>query len=293
MANKRQLVKRRKAVRNIRKITRTMQLIATARYQAAYRRALAAKPYNEKLTELVRSLSGVDVVPTGSLLTPHSDAKRSATVVISSQRGLCGGYNGNVLRQAIGHLDDQAGQGIENDVCMVGRKGDLYFKFLRRPVSKAILDLSDAPSFDEIEPIANDLLARFRSGEITSAYVVYMKFISAGKQQPEARQLLPLGSDDGDAQEQSGGSATVQYEFSPEPAELLKELLPAVFRARLFQCFTDSVASEQVARMVAMKAATDAAGDMITALSRRCNRARQSQITMELLDIIGGASALG
>ncbi len=292
MANRRQLIKRRKAVRNIRKITRTMQLIATARYQAAYKRAMATKPYNQKLGELVASLAGIDVEIEDSLLAPHSDEKRSAAVVITSRRGLCGGYNANVLRTAIAHLDGQANEGVENEVHMVGRKGNLYFKFLQRPVVNAIVDMSDTPRFEEVEPIANDLMAQFRSGRITSAHVVYMRFFSPGRQKPEVLQLLPLAPEAPADQQPSAGESAIQYDFSPEPAKLLEELLPATVKVRLFQCFTDAVVSEQVLRMVAMKAATDAAGDMITLLTRRYNRARQTQITMELLDIIGGASAL-
>jgi len=175
MANRRQLVKRRKAVRNIRKITRTMQLIATARYQAAYKRAMASKPYSQKLAELVNSLRDIDVEIKESLLTPHSDAKRSAIVIITSKRGLCGGYNANVLRTAIEHLDSLAKDGVESDVHMVGKKGNAYFRFLKRPIAHPILTISDTPRFEEVEPIANDLMAQFRRGRITSAYVTHMK----------------------------------------------------------------------------------------------------------------------
>lgn len=292
MANKRQLVQRRKSVRNIRKITRTMQLIATARFQAAFKRAMATKPYSQKLAELVGSLSSADVEIEGSLFEPQSDAKRSAMVVLTSKRGLCGGFNGNVLRAAIAHTNAQQEAGIETQVHMVGRKGVAYYKFLKRPTHKAITTISDAPRFDEVEPIANELMALFEAGTITSAYVAYMRFFSAGKQSPEVMQLLPLVPETGEAGVERGAT-TVQYDFSPDPARLLEELLPATVRIRLFQCFTDAVVSEQVARMVAMKAATDAAGDMITMLTRKYNRARQTSITMELLDIIGGAAALG
>ncbi len=298
MANKRQLVKRRKAVRNIRKITRTMQLIATARFQAAFKRAMATKPFSQKLAEMVGSLSSADVELEGSLFEPHSDAKRSALVVLTSKRGLCGGFNGNVLRTGIAHTKQASESGIESDVYMVGRKGVAYYKFLKRPTHKTYVNISDAPRFDEVEPIAVELMDRFKSGEITSAHVAHMRFYSAGKQRPEVMQLLPMvaetqGSAEGEAPAGAGtAGAAVQYDFSPEPAKLLEELLPTTVKVRLYQCFTDAVVSEQVARMVAMKAATDAAGDMITMLTRQYNRARQTSITMELLDIIGGAAAL-
>jgi len=291
VANRRVLVKRRKSVRSIRKITRTMQLIATARFQAAYNRAVATKPYAEKLAELVADISRAAAGIDHPLLATHDEVQRSALVVLTSQRGLAGGYNANVLRAAIGHLEEQEGRAIETAVQMVGKKGIAFFRFLRRPMAEQRTDLADTPRFDEIEPIANDLMARFTRGEIASAHVAYMRFLSAGQQKPAVVQLLPLADRQPEGDRKEGGKQ-IEYEFSPGPQELLDELLPAVVRMRLFQAFTDAAVSEQIARMVAMKAATDAAGDMIKALTRKYNRARQTQITMELLDIVGGANAL-
>lgn len=296
MANRRVLIKRRKAARNIRKITRTMQLIATARFQAAFNRATATKPYSQKLAELAADLSraaGEEV--SHPLLATHDEVPRSALVVLTSDRGLAGGYNAGVLRAALAHLDEQRERGIETDVHMVGKKGIGYFRFLRRPVAEQTTGIGDKPRFDQVEPIANALMARFLAGEIASAHVASMQFHSAGVQRPGVMQLLPLAER---APEPPAGAGPgtpgrqIEYEFSPGPAELLDELLPATVRVRLFQAFTDAAVSEQVARMVAMKAATDAAGDMIKTLTRQYNRARQTQITMELLDIVGGANAL-
>ena len=294
MANRRVLVKRRKSVRNIRKITRTMQLIATARFQAAFNRAVATKPYTEKLAELVADLSRAAGNVDHPLLQTHDDVNRSAVVVITSDRGLAGGYNANILRSAVGHIEEQKGRGVEPRVHMVGRKGINFFKFLRREVAEQTTGLGDKPRFEQIEPIANDLMDRFTRGEIASVHVVYMRFHSAGVQRPAVVQLLPLSTETQQGADASAASAAtpVEYEFSPDPKQLLDELLPATVRVRLFQAFNDAIVSEQVARMVAMKAATDAAGDMIKALTREYNRARQTQITMELLDIVGGANAL-
>lgn len=289
MANRRVLVKRRKAVRNIRKITRTMQLIATARFQAAFNRAVATRPYTEKLAELVADLSRAAGNVEHPLLKTNEGAKVSDLVVLTSDRGLAGGYNASVLRTALAHLDEQGGQGLEPRVHMVGKKGISYFRFLRRPVAEQTSGIGDRPRFDQVEPIANALIDRFTRGEIASAYVAYMKFLSAGQQRPVVVQLLPLQPEVKEGQEKA---KSVEYEFSPDPQQLLDELLPATVRVRLFQAFNDAAVSEQVARMVAMKAATDAAQDMIKALTREYNRARQTQITMELLDIVGGANAL-
>lgn len=288
MANRRVLVKRRKAVRNIRKITRTMQLISTARFQAAFNRAVATRPYTEKLAELVADLSRAAGDVDHPLLRTNEGASKAALVVLTSDRGLAGGYNASVLRTAIGHLDEQPG-GITTDVHMVGKKGISYFRFLRRPVTEQTSGIGDRPRFEQVEPIANALIDRFVRGEIASAHVAYMKFLSAGQQRPVVVQLLPLQPEVKEGEEKA---KSVEYEFSPDPQELLDELLPATVRIRLFQAFNDAAVSEQVARMVAMKAATDAAQDMIKALTREYNRARQTQITMELLDIVGGANAL-
>jgi len=291
MANRRVLVKRRKAVRNIRKITRTMQLIATARFQAAFNRAVATRPYTEKLAELVADLSRAAGSVEHPLLATHDDVPHSALVVLTSDRGLAGGYNANVLRTAIGHLEQQRTREIETGVHMVGKKGIGYFRFLRRPIAEQITGIGDRVRFEQVEPLANALMDRFMRGEIASVHVAYMKFLSAGVQRPVVVQLLPLAPAAGEAKATPAGRQ-VEYEFSPDPQQLLDELLPATVRVRLFQAFTDAAVSEQVARMVAMKAATDAAADMIKSLSREYNRARQTQITMELLDIVGGSNAL-
>lgn len=295
MANRRVLIKRRKAARNIRKITRTMQLIATARFQAAFNRATATKPYSRKLAELAADLARAAGEVSHPLLATHDEVPRSALVVLTSDRGLAGGYNAGVLRAALAHLDEQEARGVETRVHMVGKKGIAFFRFLRRAVAEQTTGVGDKPRFDQVEPIANDLMARFLAGEIASAHVAYMQFHSAGVQRPGVVQLLPLAERAAEPASGSDGGAPgrqIEYEFSPSPAELLEELLPATVRVRLFQAFTDAAVSEQVARMVAMKAATDAAGDMIKALTRQYNRARQTQITMELLDIVGGANAL-
>jgi F-type H+-transporting ATPase subunit gamma len=278
-----------------------MQLIATARFQAAFNRAMATKPYTEKLAELVADLSRAAGNVTHPLLQTN-DAPRSALVVLTSNRGLAGGYNANVLRSSIEHLDRQQSAGITTDVHMVGKKGISFFKFLRRAMTEQTTTISDKPRFDQVEPIANALMDRFIRGEVSSVHVAYMRFLSAGVQRPVVVQLLPLKPDavetpqsstPGQAGAQpSGRLGAVDYEFSPDPRQLLDELLPATVRVRLFQAFNDATVSEQVARMVAMKAATDAAGDMIKSLTREYNRARQTQITMELLDIVGGANAL-
>ena len=292
MANPRVLTKRRKAVRNIRKITRTMQLIATARFQQALIRATASRPYAEKITELVEELSSAGGQVEHPLLADNPKADRSALLVITSNRGFCGGYNSNLLHLA----GEQVDRHESVDLQVVGKKGVAYFRFLGRPMTQAVADFPDTPKFADAEPLAEEFMAQYREGRYSAIRVVYMRFVSAAQQVPMCIQLLPIRQraadfSPGGVKSAPRGSET-QYDFSPPPAELLAELLPATVKVRLFQCFVDATVSEQVARMVAMKAATDAADDMIKLLSRQYNRARQSQITDELLDIIGGAEAL-
>lgn len=297
MAKARQIVKRRKAVTNIRKITRTMQLIATARFQQAYNRAVGTKPYTEKITKLVEELSAASEQVDHPLLRPNPRSHTDVVLIITSNRGLCGGYNGSVLRTALGHLDKTANP--EHELHVVGKKGIAYFRFLGRPVERAITTIDDRPRFEQIEPIAMDFIRRYEAGELGEVHVASMRFLSTSRQMPVVVRLLPLSREEGQAPSGLpgvGGTAEpqtmVQYDFSPPPEELLKVLLPQTVKARLFQCFMDAAVSEQTARMVAMKAATDAASDMIKLLSRQFNRARQTQITLELLDIVGGAEAL-
>ena len=293
MANRRVLVKRRKAVRNIRKITRTMQLIATARFQSAFNRAVATRPYTETLAELADNLTRGDLDFRHPLLVPREVERRAAVVVITSGRGLCGGYNANVLKAATKKIAELESAGTEVVLHAMGQKGINFFNFTNRAIATSRTDIDDQPRFEQVEPIANQLIEDFVAERLDAVYVVYMRFFSTSKQRPEVLQLLPLtGTDTETAAQGQTDSASTQYEFSPDPIQILEELLPATVRVRLFQCFTDAAVSEQVARMVAMKAATDAAEEMITNLTRQYNRARQTAITMELLDIVGGANAL-
>ncbi|GMU24094.1 MAG: ATP synthase gamma chain [Phycisphaerae bacterium] len=290
MAKARAIIKRRKAVQNIRKITRTMQLIATARFQAAYNRAMATKPYTQRITELVEQLSRAGADLEHPLLRVNTESKRSVLIVITSNRGLCGGYNSALLRAAWEHLRERETAGESVDLHVMGRKGIAYFKFLNRKMAATDVRFEDKPRFADVDAIANSLIDAYERRQIDSVHVTYTKFVSTATQRVTTMQLLPVERPAPVAGEQT--EVGVQYEFTPPAPELLAELLPETVKVRLFQCFTDAAVSEQVARMVAMKSATDAAGDMIRSLTQQYNRARQSQITLELLDIVSGAEAI-
>ena len=296
MAKARAIVKRRKAVRNIRKITKTMQMIATAKFQKSLKRAVGTKPYTQKVRELVGELAAtVGNVEHPLLRNPEEHpTHRIALAVITSNRGLAGAYNGSVLRAANTFIRRQEEAGNKIDLYTAGKKGVSYFNFQKRPISQR-LEASDVPRFADVQPLADMFMEQFTSGKLDAVYVAYMNFVSAGVQRPDVMQLLPLAAvqapeKQGDAK--AGERKHAVYEFSPDPKSLLDELLPLTVRSALFQAFLDATTSEHVARMVAMKSATDNADKMVKSLTMRYNLARQSQITTELAEIMGGVEAM-
>ena len=294
MAQARELKSRMRAVGNIKRITGTMQMIATSKFSKANARALASKPYTEGVFELVTELSRRAGNITHPLIhgsdQPRPDAK-PLVLVISSNRGLCGPYNGAVLRVAMNRLRELGEGGYTLEAA--GKKGQSVLRFNRFAIDRFHSQFGEKNEYEDVERLADNYMDRFANGEVSSVQVVYMRFHSASRQKPEVLQLLPLKPPaDADVGADAAAGPAIDYEFSPEPATLLADLLPATVRATLFQSFLDAEVSEHVARMVAMKAATDNAGEMGRLLNRRYNRARQAQITTELTEIIGGAAAL-
>jgi F-type H+-transporting ATPase subunit gamma len=294
MAKTREIKKRIKAVSNIRRITKTMQMIATSKFAKAQQRAVATKPYTEGVFGLVTELAATAGNVSHPLIAgPDGGFREGAkelTLIITSDRGLCGPYNGAVLRTAMGHFraTPEAKSGL---IELAGKKGLSFLKFSNIPVAH-FHSLGDKPDFAAIEAIAESFMARFMAGEVTAVRVIYMRYLSAGRQTPEVLQLLPLKPPPAAGEAKAGGTRAL-YEFSPPAEELLNDLLPASVKATLFQAVNDAIVSEQVARMIAMKAATDNAGKMRKSLTRDFNRARQAQITTELTEIVSGAAALG
>ncbi len=296
MAKARAIINRRKAVSNIRKITRTMQLIATARFQRSHQRAVNAKAYTSGIAELAGELGSLSGQISHPLLRANRGTGRSVMLVVTSNRGLCGGYNANVLRTAVEALDTCRRDGLEVDLHVAGKKGISYFRFLRRSMVETYTQFEDRPAYADVDAIAQRFIDLYEDNSVDRVDVVYMRFLSAGSQRPDVLRLLPISQIGAAAPEHPAMAAAPvpaeHYDFSPGAEALLAELLPMTVKVRLYQCLMDAAVSEQVARMVAMKSATDAAGDMIKYLTQRYNRARQSQITLELLDIMGGTEAL-
>jgi F-type H+-transporting ATPase subunit gamma len=296
MPNLRALVKRRKAVRNIRKITRTMELIATARFKKALDRATEADAYTRKIAELAADLSKNAGDVSHPLLVTRP-VKKSLLLVITANRGLCGGYNGSIIREAMGGVRAYKEGNIPFDLEVSGRRGIAFFKFQGIARAKEYTQFEDKPAYNDVDAVASRYIDLYISGQIDEVKVAYMKFINAARQQVALETLLPLSSVAVETRKPSGaasaaGGAKVDYEFLPDAGEILAELVPAALKVRLFKCFLDAAVSEQIARRVAMKSATENAGDLIKEITRLYNRTRQANITKEISELIGGSEAL-
>jgi F-type H+-transporting ATPase subunit gamma len=293
MAKARALDKRRKSIRNIRKITRTMDLIATARYKQALTRATAATAYTQRITQLVTDLTQSGAEIDHPLLARRDETQRATLLLLTANRGMCAGYNSNVLRQATGRYVEFKKDIPEVRLEVSGKKGIAALKFRSIPMDETYLHFEDRPRFEEVDVLASRYLDEYAAGRLDRLDVAYTRLISSSKQEATVETLLPLGalSSEGDGDESPAPEGS-KYEFLPSPESIIEEVVPASFKAKLFKCFLDAAVSEQIARMVAMKAATENADEMIRHLSMTYNRARQSQITSEITEIIGGVEAL-
>jgi F-type H+-transporting ATPase subunit gamma len=295
MAKARALDRRRKSIRSIRKITRTMELISRARFKKAMDRAIAASAYTKRMTKLVGDLARSGLEVSHPLLLPREATHRAVLLVLTANRGLCGGYNGGILRLAIARTKDLAATFDDLKLEVSGKRGISALKFRGIKIDERFTYFEDKPAFHEVNVLAERYLDDFVAGRIDRLDVAYTKFLSSSKQQAVVETLLPLSGLEGIDEEKTGGprhAAETPYEFLPSAASILDEVVPTSFKVKLFKCFLDAGVSEQIARMVSMKAATENADDMIGMLSTAYNRARQGQITGELLEIIGGAEAL-
>ncbi|HEY2762378.1 MAG TPA: ATP synthase F1 subunit gamma [Pirellulales bacterium] len=301
MAKARALDKRRRSVRNIRKITRTMELIATARFKKAMDRASAATAYTKRITKLVSDLAQSGLEVSHPLLEPREKINRAILLVITGNRGLCGGYNSNAFRQAWARYNELKEQVPQVELEISGKRGIALFKYRGLKGEHQYTHFEDKPAFAEVELLANRYLEEYISGQLDRLDVAYTRFDSLSKQTATVETLLPLASLAGgaapgkDAKPQAAGEKAAgesMYEFLPSAASILEEVVPTSFKVKLFKCFLDSAVSEQIARKVAMKSATDNADKLIKSLSMTYNRARQSQITGEIMEILGGVEAM-
>jgi len=291
MAKARALDKRRKSIRNIRKITRTMELIATAQFSRAMERATSASAYTKRITKLVADLAKAGAEVSHPLLQERPEPKRATLLVLTANRGLCGGYNGSVIRQANGRLKELQATVPDVKLEVSGKRGISNFRFRKIEPDETFTHFEDKPTFEEVDVLATRYLEAFEAGQLDRLDVAYTRFESLSRQRATVETLLPLGElKTGEEEAEDLGES--EYEFLPSAESILDEIVPTSFKVKLLKCFLDAAVSEQIARMVAMKAATENADSMISHLSMVYNRARQGQITSELLEVISGAEAL-
>src|SRR5688572_28194933 len=277
------------------KITRAMELIAASRIVKAQQRVHAAVPYSEQITEVVRDLAAAGASGDTPLLSGRGEIRTTCYVVITADRGLCGGYNAGVQRAAEGEVkaDVLAGKGYA--IIPVGRKAESYFRFRGYQLGQPFAGFSGNPSYEDAKRIGQHVVELYASGQVDRVELVYTRFISAGSQEVVLRPLVPLTTDTvvgGDGRAGSAEAPGGGYEFEPDPTAILEALLPRYVEARIYAALLNAAASEHAFRQRAMKSATDNADELITALSRQMNRARQETITTEIMEIVSGAESL-
>ncbi len=303
MATAREIQRRMRSVRNIRQITKAMELIAVTRLRRAQQRVIAARPYSAKLGRMVAEISAHTTSQADEGAVPHPlldirEASRVAIVLITSDRGLCGALNGNVIRAAMAHASREVAKGREVSFIAVGRKAMNGLKHAPYRIIGEFQGIGDYPSMLKTSPIAHAAIEAFTTADIDEAVVVYPKFVSTLRQDPTVMPLLPIipaEARNTDPTFVPSGGADDQGEFLFEPSAdaLLSAILPRFVEVQIYQAILEAIASEFSARMVAMRNATDNATELIKSLQLGYNKARQATITREIIEVSSGAAALG
>ncbi|MGZ8414437.1 MAG: ATP synthase F1 subunit gamma [Gemmatirosa sp.] len=287
MAKGRELKGRIKSVENTRKITRTMEMVATSKMKRAQDRVVAARPYALALGEVLSRLYSSELAERFPLLRQPARQRRVAVLLLTSNRGLAGAFNANLIKEARARVAELEARGVAVDLHVVGRKGIGFFKYVNRALATQRTDITDRPTAEDAASLVEGLMQDFIAGTLDGVYVVYAQFRSALSTPPTTTQVLPV-------QPPAKTDAGMQrdYLLYPSAEELLTELLPSYVRNSVYRALAETAAAEQGARRTAMKSATDNASEMLNLLKRTYNRARQAQITQEIAEIVGGAAAL-
>jgi F-type H+-transporting ATPase subunit gamma len=288
--------RRIRSVQSTKKITRAMELIAASRIVKAQQRVQAAQPYARQLTRVLSALASQTATIDHPLLQEQSEDRRAAVLVVTSDRGLAGGYNANALKTAAQLEELLRSEGKEPVPFVVGRKGLGYYRFRNRHVEQSWTGFSEQPSYEHAREVADALIEAFlktdEEGGVGEIHVVHTEYVSALTQRPVANRVLPLVVEEAEADEVPDADTLPLYEFEPSAEALLDSLLPRYVQTRVYAALLESAASESASRRRAMKAATDNADELIKSLTRAANSARQAEITQEISEIVGGASAL-
>jgi F-type H+-transporting ATPase subunit gamma len=289
VAKPRELRRRIRSVNNTRKITKTMELVATSKLKRAQDRVVAARPYATALAEVIADLYSPALAEHFALLRQPGPAgvKKVALVLVTANRGLCGAFNANLIREARRRMDDLAKEGATVDLHLVGKKGIGFFRFARRAIASQRADIGDRPTAAHAAEIMGPLMKAFEAGTLDAVEVVYAKFNSAVSAPPTLQRVLPVTPPKGG----KGGGAG-NYILKPSAEAILERLLPLYVENQMFRALVETAAGFQGAQRTAMKNATDNAGEILGVLTRTYNRARQAQITQEIAEIVGGAEAL-
>ena len=287
MAKGRELKGRIKTVENTRKITRTMEMVATSKMKRAQDRVVAARPYALALADVISSLYSSDLAERFPLLRQPAQVRRVALIVLTSNRGLAGGFNSNLIKAARVQIAELEAAGTKVEVHVIGKKGIGYFKYVGRELASQRIDVTDRPTALNAAEIVDALMAEYIAGDLDGVYVTYARFVSALSTPPTTDRILPVTP----PKAKEGGMQR-DYLLFPDAEAILTELLPSYVRNAVYRALVETVAGEQSARRTAMKNATDNAGDILQVLRRTYNRARQAQITQEIAEIVGGAAAL-
>jgi F-type H+-transporting ATPase subunit gamma len=272
------------------KITRAMELIATSRILKAQQRVEAARPYAERLTAAIADVATASAAISHPLLEQRPNPKAAAVFVVTSDRGLAGAYSSNVLRRAEELFALLKSEGKEIKLFVTGRKGLSYYRFRQRPIEQSWTGFSETPTYEDARKIAEALMERFSSGDVDEIHGVFTDFVSAVRQRPVARRFVPMVFEETERPPEAG--PMTQYIFEPDPEALLEALLPRYVVTRVYNALLEAAASEHAARRRAMSAATENAQELIKVLTRVANQARQTEITTEIMEIVGGAEAL-
>ncbi len=296
MAKPRELKRRIRSVQNTKKITKTMELVSTSKLKRAQDRVVGARPYAQALADVIGQLYSPDLAERFPLLRQPGQSgrgagvRRAAVLLITSNRGLCGAFNANLIREARRRLEELERQDAHTELHLVGKKGVSFFKFTKRNIASQRVDIGDRPTLDHAAELAKPLMERFANGDLDAVDVVFAKFNSAVSTPPTTLRILPVDPPAAKGGEARRGAAN--YILRPSEEEILRQLLPLYVQNQAYRALVETAAAEHGARRTAMKNATDAGSDMLNILQRTFNRARQAQITQELAEIVGGAEAL-
>ncbi|HET6765429.1 MAG TPA: ATP synthase F1 subunit gamma [Longimicrobiaceae bacterium] len=291
MAKARELKGRIRSVQNTRKITRTMEMVATSKLKRAQDRVEGARPYAERLSEVIGRLLNPELASRYPLLRQPETPKRAAVLLLTGNRGLAGAFNTNLIRQARELLRDLRARGVETELHVSGKKGLSFFRYQGETMRTMVTDIGDRPTAADAERLVNLLMDEFTSGQLDAVYLVYARFNSALSTPPTTLQVLPVQPPAAAASAEQG-AREVDYILEPGADEILGQILPLYVRNSVYRALVETVAGFYGAQRTAMKNATDNAGDMLEALTRTYNRVRQAAITQEIAEIVGGAAAL-